>query len=729
MLTQRPLEIWGGIEGTINRVGDNYIDQSEFSGHYNRETDIDLIASLGIKMLRYPILWEKHQPKKDTEIDWGFTERNLLRLKKLNVEPIAGLVHHGSGPTFVDFFDGSFEQGVADYAKLVAKKFPWLEYYTPVNEPLTTARFCGLYGHWYPHKKDAYSFYRVLLSECKATIMAMAAIREINPNAKLIQTEDLGKVYSTPLLKYQADFENERRWLSYDLITGMLTPDKTMYKFLTGMGFKNQELDYFLENHCKPDIVGFNYYITSERYLDENLQKYPQHVHGGNGRHQYADVEVVRVPYQQKTGPSVLLKEAWERYKLPLAITECHLHCTREEQMRWFHEMWETANQLQANGVDIRALTAWAILGTYGWNKLVTKPWGLYEPGVFNLRSGKPRPTAMVKLIRELSKNKVYQQPVLKTFGWWKQEKRIAYPDANIFRINPIKPTTLSQPILVLGRSASVENGFEKICADRNIHCVVHNQIGLVDQVEFEKLIREINPWAIINLQEYADLEQAEQNPENCFKINTDTTLLLAEACKKNAIKLVTFSSAFVFNGEKEEAYLETDAVSPRNIFGQSKAKAEEMLLQHFPETLIVRVGKLFSPWESSGFISKILNRIKEGRTVEAANDNLISLTYVPDLVHETLNILLDDECGIVHAANQGQTTDANLARKAAQFARLNDSLVKGVPTAKLQQKIPAPQNAALRSEKGVLLPEFESALKHYLEITDQVFLADKIAV
>ena len=729
MLTQRPLEIWGGIEGTINRVGDNYIDQSEFSGHYNRETDIDLIASLGIKMLRYPVLWEKHQPKKDTEIDWGFTERNLLRLKKLNVEPIAGLVHHGSGPTFVNFFDGSFEQGVADYAKLVAKKFPWLEYYTPVNEPLTTARFCGLYGHWYPHEKDAYSFYRVLLSECKATIMAMAAIREINPNAKLIQTEDLGKVYSTPLLKYQADFENERRWLSYDLITGTLTPDKTMYKFLTGMGFKNQELDYFLENHCKPDIVGFNYYITSERYLDENLQKYPQHVHGGNGRHQYADVEVVRVPYQQKTGPSVLLKEAWERYQLPLAITECHLHCTREEQMRWFHEMWETANQLQADGVDIRALTAWAILGTYGWNKLVTKPWGLYEPGVFNLRSGKPRPTAMVKLIRELSKNKVYQQPVLKTFGWWKQEKRIAYPDANVFRINNLKPVSHSQPVLVLGKFASIETAFEKTCADRNIHCVVHNQIGLVDQVEFEKLIRETNPWAIINLQEYADLEQAEQNPENCFKINTDTILLLAEACKKNAIKLVTFSSASVFNGEKEEAYLETDAVSPRNIFGQSKVKTEEMLLQLFPETLIVRVGKLFSPWESSGFISKILNRIKEGRTVEAANDNLISLTYVPDLVHETLNILLDDECGIVHAANQGQTTDANLARKAAQFARLNDSLVKGVPTAKLQQKIPAPQNAALQSEKGVLLPEFESALKHYLEITDQVFLADKIAV
>src|SRR5205085_10745369 len=102
-------------------------------------------------------------------------------------------------PLHVNFFDGSFENGLALYAKAVAERYPWLEYYTPVNEPLTTARFCGLYGHWYPHHADEYSFYKILLSECKATIMAMKAIREINPNAKLVQTEDMGKTYSTPL--------------------------------------------------------------------------------------------------------------------------------------------------------------------------------------------------------------------------------------------------------------------------------------------------------------------------------------------------------------------------------------------------------------------------------------------------------------------------------------------------------------------------------------------------
>ena len=116
------IEIWGGVECTINRVKDNYHDQFEFAGHYTRDNDIELIASLGIKMLRYPIIWEKHQPVKSATIDWAFTEKKLLQLKELGISPIAGLVHHGCGPLHVNFFDGSFEQGVADYAKIGSRK-------------------------------------------------------------------------------------------------------------------------------------------------------------------------------------------------------------------------------------------------------------------------------------------------------------------------------------------------------------------------------------------------------------------------------------------------------------------------------------------------------------------------------------------------------------------------------------------------------------------------------
>ena len=402
------IEIWGGLECTINRVGDDYFDQLEFSGHYKRGMyDINLIAALGIKMLRYPILWERSIQSSDQH--WSFVKKNLNYLYKHGITPIAGLVHHGSGPKHISFFDSSFENGLAAYAKTVAEKFPGIEHFTPVNEPLTTARFCGLYGHWYPHYKDEYSFYKILLSECKATVMAMEAIRSVNPNAKLIQTEDLAKCYSTPLLSYQANFENQRRWLSCDLLCGKVNREHFMWKELIKSGIKEEEILYFADNHCVPYIAGFNYYITSERFLSEHLSHFPEHYHGSNAFHRYADVAIDLVQMEEPCGPAVLLKEAWEHLHLPLAITECHLNGCCDNQIEWIKYLLHASNKLKREGVDIRALTIWALFGSYGWNNLVTKPYGHYESGVFDVSSGFPQPTPLAKAIQELVKYKEYE--------------------------------------------------------------------------------------------------------------------------------------------------------------------------------------------------------------------------------------------------------------------------------------------------------------------------------
>ena len=97
---------------------------------------------------------------------------------------------------------------------------PWVRKCTPVNEPLTTARFSALYGHWYPHAQDEHSFARALLNQCSAILLSMRSIPTVNSSARLVQTEDMGKVFSTPKLAYQAAFENERRWRTYDLLCG-----------------------------------------------------------------------------------------------------------------------------------------------------------------------------------------------------------------------------------------------------------------------------------------------------------------------------------------------------------------------------------------------------------------------------------------------------------------------------------------------------------------------------
>jgi dTDP-4-dehydrorhamnose reductase len=275
-------EIWGGIECTINRVGDAWFDQLQYAGLYQKPQHLQELVDLGIKKLRFPILWEKHQPERSAPIDWTWTEQQLTFLKTHNIDVIAGLVHHGSGPAFTDMLDPLFPEHLAAYAREVALKFPWIEHYTPVNEPLTTARFSGLYGIWYPHCSDDHSFLTMLLHEIKATVLAMEEIRKVNPRAKLVQTEDLGKSYSTELLKGQAQFENERRWITFDLLLGQVDEKHYLWNYFMQNGIKPSQLRFFQEHKCPPDIFGFNHYVTSERYLDENIYQYPEHTWGSN---------------------------------------------------------------------------------------------------------------------------------------------------------------------------------------------------------------------------------------------------------------------------------------------------------------------------------------------------------------------------------------------------------------------------------------------------------------
>jgi dTDP-4-dehydrorhamnose reductase len=421
------------MECTLNRVGDRYVDQTERSGHARRIEDLDRFAALGLRTLRYPVLWERVAPDGVEQADWSWPDQRLPALRSLGITPIVGLIHHGSGPRDTSLLDPAFPMKLARYAGAVAERYPWVTDYTPVNEPLTTARFSGLYGHWYPHAADPLSFARALLNQCRATVTAMQAIRAVNPAARLIQTDDLGKTHSTPTLAYQARFENERRWLTFDLLSGRIDRHHPMWSYLTFVGVEPEEIAWFADNPCPPDVIGINHYLTSERYLDERLGRFPASTHGGNGRHAYADVEAVRVGLEP-AGFRGLLQEAWDRYHLPLALTEVHLGCTREEQMRWLLEAWLAAHDAWTDGVDVRGVTVWSLLGSFDWNSLVTRDGGFYEPGVFDVRGDEPRPTALAWLTRELAAGRAPDHPVFDVPGWWRRPQRVLYDIARARR-------------------------------------------------------------------------------------------------------------------------------------------------------------------------------------------------------------------------------------------------------------------------------------------------------
>src|SRR5215203_1467015 len=136
-----PLEVWGGIECTRNRVGDRTFDQLDRSGHADRLSDLDLVAGTGVRAVRYPILWERVAPNGLADADWTWADERLGRLRELGIRPIVGLLHHGSGPAETSLVDPRFAARFIDYAEAFANRYPWVDAYAPINEPLTTARF------------------------------------------------------------------------------------------------------------------------------------------------------------------------------------------------------------------------------------------------------------------------------------------------------------------------------------------------------------------------------------------------------------------------------------------------------------------------------------------------------------------------------------------------------------------------------------------------------------
>jgi dTDP-4-dehydrorhamnose reductase len=720
-----PLELWGGLECTINRVHDQYFNQLDRNGHIERDDDIALFASLGIRAIRYPILWERTAPDGLDNADWGWTDQRLRALQQAGITPIAGLVHHGSGPRHTSLIDPDFATRLAEYAGAVAARYPWITHYTPVNEPLTTARFSGLYGFWYPHGRDDRTFVQALLNQCRAVVLSMRAIRQISPGARLVQTDDLGKTYSTPEMARIATFYNERRWLGWDLLCGMVGPDHALWRYLTGTGIDPAEILWFRDNPCPPDIIGVNYYVTSERWLDHRTERYPAHFAGKADGIACADIETARALATPTPGLAPLLEEAWERYRLPLAVTEAHIDAGREEQLRWLLEIWQAAQQVRANGADVRAVTVWALLGSFEWNSLVTRSNGHYETGPFDIRSPQPRPTALARMMQELSAGAASSQPVLHGQGWWRRPGRflctpVATPDAPtaIAPAGHRQSSSGAAPILITGANGTLGRAFARICGERNLahRLLSRSDMDIADPASVEKAMEQFRPWAVVNASGYVRVDDAERDIERCFRENAHGPAVLAAACARHGVQLATFSSDLVFDGRRDSPYVETDAVAPINVYGRSKAEAERTVLDCNPAALVVRTSSFFGPWDEFNFLVQALNVLESGAPFAAANDITVSPTYVPDLVHACLNLIIDRESGVWHVTNGHPVTWVELASKAAEQAGVDCSRLESQPAAEFNYAATRPVYSALHSNRAMLLPTLDDALGRFLQ-------------
>jgi dTDP-4-dehydrorhamnose reductase len=728
----KPLELWGGHECSVLRTNDTYTDQTILQGHQHRLYDLEMFSDLGVKALRYPVLWERVSPNSPEEHDFSWSDERLHELNRLNIRPIVGLIHHGSGPTYTSMVEDSFAPGLAAHARAVAERYPWVKEWSPVNEPLTTARFSCLYGVWYPHKVgDEGAFWLALLNEVNAVRLSMKAIREVIPDARLIQTDDLGFTHATPPLAEQAAFENERRWITWDLLFGRVVPGHPLWSRIAGHGH-HERLKTIADDPCPPDVIGANYYAAGERLIDHR----PQHYHGMTGLDgpgDYANADAVRSIARPLLGPEALLRQAWDRYHTPIGITETHNVGTRDEQMRWFFELWRKAESLRGEGVDIVSVTAWSLLGAFDWKTLGVEKDNRYEVGVFDLRGGTPRPTALVPLLRALANGEPPPQPLpLTSPGWWHRPIRFQYDTEGreikeVDNLLPLPehlppsppPTTEAAPILITGMTGMLGRAFTRACELRGLPHVVTDRamLDLEDPDSIRRALRQHQPSAVINAAGWVKIDDAEDDPDLCIGPNALGPENLARACRIADIPLVHISSDLVFDGLKGEPYLEYDEPNPVNVYGRSKAEGERRVLASGARVLVVRTATCFSPDDANKFAMRLLLDLQHGKSPRAVVDRFMSPTYLPDLVDATLDLLIDGELGIWHLSNPGRVSWLELSRLLAEAAGYDPDRIIEIPATE-RWRAPMPPDVTLGSTRGSQLSEVKPAVERFVNDT-----------
>ena len=275
----------------------------------------------------------------------------------------------------------------------------------------------------------------------------------------------------------------------------------------------------------------------------------------------------------------------------------------------------------------------------------------------------------------------------------------------------------VAPPLLITGATGTLGRAFARLCELRGLpyRLTARADLDIADPGSVAAALGDVQPWAVINTAGYVRVDDAEREPAACERENVTGPANLAAACGEREIPLVTFSSDLVFDGRKATPYLESDPVAPLNVYGRTKALAEERVLAAHPGALVIRTSAFFGPWDAYNFVTIALRELAAGRGFVAAADAVISPTYVPDLVNAALDLLIDGETGLWHLANEGAVTWAELARRAAAMAGVDAVGLEARPARDLAMVAARPLYSVLGSEHGMLLPSLDDALGRYI--------------
>lgn len=351
-----------GIEDTFvpqGRAGERPIDEYELTDHYRQyREDLALARTAGAGMLRWGIPWYRVNPEPG-RFDFSWLDGAIARFAELGLRPVIDLLHYGT-PLWLEreFAHPDYPQRVAEYAVAVAERYAdTVTDYTPVNEPMIHALFSGEYAYWPPYLSGPSGLVELSLQLARGFQLTQRGIADVLGDRATFVHVDAGMRYDGDESR-AAEIEHLRHqvWLVEDLVTGRVGDGHPLTVFLQRNGASDADLDRFGRDAVQPDVVGVNYYPrhSTELLLDG------QH-HGGG----FADPRPVRD--DGTAGLEELLRQAAERYGVPVALTETCVTGTVQERAEWMDASLASIHALRAEGVDVVAYTWWPLFDMYEW--------------------------------------------------------------------------------------------------------------------------------------------------------------------------------------------------------------------------------------------------------------------------------------------------------------------------------------------------------------------------
>lgn len=348
-------------------------DQLEECGHYSHwKKDLELVKELGLKFLRYGLPYYKIHLAPD-KYDWSFADEVMNEMKRLDITPILDLLHFGLPEWLQNFQNPEFPIHFARYAGAVASRYPWVRYYTPVNEIYVTAKMSAKDGVWNEQLKSDKAFVTALKHTVAASILANHAIAECRPDVIIVQSESaefLHEVKSEQSQKVR--LENKQRLIALDLLYAYPS-DADVCMYLMDNGLTREEYDWFMVGEPPGyQIMGNDYYGRNEKILKPDGS--------------ISIAEDVMGWYQ-------ITHEYYKRYKKPVMHTETNVF-DAEKAPDWLWKQWVNILRMRADGVPVLGFTWYSLTDQIDWDIGLEEMKGnINACGLYDL-DRKPRPIA-----------------------------------------------------------------------------------------------------------------------------------------------------------------------------------------------------------------------------------------------------------------------------------------------------------------------------------------------